>query len=64
MTAKICSVLFVASIFYGVYYATSLPVVAIDQNGNCAWVVDGSIEKKVCPLEMPERYTTEYVWIE
>tara|TARA_R110000803_G_scaffold4054_9_gene13925 strand:+ start:3096 stop:3323 length:228 start_codon:yes stop_codon:yes gene_type:complete len=38
-----------------------LPVIGIDQEGQCVWVQDGSLEKRACPAVLPEKYNRVHV---
>ena len=40
----------------------SIPVIGQNPDGKCEWIVYAGLDKKACPLVLPERYSVEYVW--
>ncbi len=51
------SAAFCGTLFAGVHYWLSMPVVGVDEYGNCKWVeLAPDFERRDCPKELPKSY--------
>ena len=40
-----------------------LPELGFNQHGECEWIAEApEFERRVCPIELPEKYSKTYVW--
>lgn len=45
----------------------AIPIVGVDQNGDCRWVKtvgNHEIQTRKCPVELPKRYHKEYIYFD
>ena len=52
---------FIAVMYGFIYMYLDIPVIAKNPDGTCEWIMTDGIEKRTCPLVLPEKHITQYV---